>query len=70
LSSFQGDEMKRSKWKTLITVAVTTMMATMDASITNIAVPVLTRVFDTDLSVVMWVSVAFVLEGSTRTGEV
>jgi hypothetical protein len=70
LSSFQGDEMKRSKWKTLITVAVTTMMATMDASITNIAFPVLTRVFDTDLSVVMWVSVAFVLEGSTRTGEV
>jgi hypothetical protein len=62
--------MKRSKWKTLITVAVTTMMATMDASITNIAFPVLTRVFDTDLSVVMWVSVAFVLEGSTRTGEV
>jgi EmrB/QacA subfamily drug resistance transporter len=53
--------MKRNKWKTLITVAMTTMMATMDASITNIAFPVLTRVFKTDLSVVMWVTVAFVL---------
>ncbi|MGE5841987.1 MAG: MFS transporter [Deltaproteobacteria bacterium] len=53
--------MRRSKWKTLITVAATTMMATMDASITNIAFPVLTRVFQTDVSVVMWVSVAFVL---------
>jgi len=50
-----------NKWKILITVAVTTMMATMDASITNIAFPVLTRVFKTDVSVVMWVSVAFVL---------
>jgi EmrB/QacA subfamily drug resistance transporter len=53
--------MNRNKWKVLITVAVTTMMATMDASITNIAFPVLTRVFRTDVSVVMWVTVAFVL---------
>jgi len=51
----------RTKWKILITAAVTTMMATMDASITTIAFPVLTRVFKTDISVVMWVSVAFVL---------
>jgi EmrB/QacA subfamily drug resistance transporter len=51
----------RKKWKILITVAVTTMMATMDASITTIAFPVLTRVFTADVSVVMWVSVAFVL---------
>ena len=53
--------MNQNKWKVLITVAVTTMMATMDASITNIAFPVLTRIFDRDVSVVMWVSVAFVL---------
>lgn len=50
-----------AKWKTLITVAVSAMMATMDASITNIAFPVLSRVFKADVSVVMWVSVAFVL---------
>jgi EmrB/QacA subfamily drug resistance transporter len=53
--------MNQNKWKVLNTVAVTTMMATMDASITNIAFPVLTRIFDRDVSVVMWVSVAFVL---------
>jgi len=45
----------------LITVAASTMMATMDASITNIAFPSLTGVFATDVSVVMWVTVAFVL---------
>mgnify|MGYP002387856535 CR=1 FL=1 len=53
--------MMSAKWKTLITVAVSAMMATMDASITNIAFPVLSRVFKADVSVVMWVSVAFVL---------
>lgn len=53
--------MIQDKWKVLITVAVTTMMATMDASITNIAFPVLTLTFGTSLTVVMWVAVAFVL---------
>lgn len=53
--------MIQNKWKVLITVAATTMMATMDASITNIAFPVLARVFRTEVSVVMWVTVAFVL---------
>jgi EmrB/QacA subfamily drug resistance transporter len=57
----QNHTMIHDKWKVLITVAVTTMMATMDASITNIAFPVLTRVFDTEVSVVMWVTVAFIL---------
>ena len=49
------------KWKALLTVALGTMMATMDASITNIAFPVLTKVFQADLTTVMWVTVAFVL---------
>lgn len=53
--------MIQNKWKVLITVAVTTMTATMDASITNISFPVLTAAFDTSLTVVMWVAVAFVL---------
>lgn len=53
--------MIQDKWKVLITVAVTTMTATMDASITNISFPVLTAAFDTSLTVVMWVAVAFVL---------
>ena len=49
------------KWKALITVALGSMMATMDASITNIAFPVLTRVFQADLTTVVWVTVAYVL---------
>ncbi len=53
------------KWKALVTVAMGTMMATMDASITSIAFPVLTRVFDKDLDVVMWVTVAFILASSS-----
>ncbi|MBW1782553.1 MAG: DHA2 family efflux MFS transporter permease subunit [Deltaproteobacteria bacterium] len=53
------------KWKALVTVAMGTMMATMDASITTIALPVLTEVFDKDLSVVMWVTVAFILVSSS-----
>jgi EmrB/QacA subfamily drug resistance transporter len=53
------------KWRALITVAMGTMMATMDASITTIAFPVLTRVFETDLAVVMWVTVAYILVSSS-----
>jgi EmrB/QacA subfamily drug resistance transporter len=49
------------KWRVLITVAMAMMMATMDASITNIAFPVLTRVFRIEVTTVMWVTVAFVL---------
>jgi EmrB/QacA subfamily drug resistance transporter len=49
------------RWKALITVAVGTLMATMDASITNIAFPVLTRVFRTDLTTVIWISLAYIL---------
>jgi EmrB/QacA subfamily drug resistance transporter len=54
-------KMIQDKWKVLITIAVTTMTATMDASITNIAFPALTQVFETDVSVVMWVTVVFIL---------
>ncbi|MCD6298134.1 MAG: MFS transporter, partial [Deltaproteobacteria bacterium] len=49
------------KWKALLTVALGTIMATMDASITNIAFPVLTKVFKADLTTVVWVTVAYVL---------
>ena len=49
------------KWKVLSTVAMGSLMATMDASITNISFPVLTQVFNTELTTVMWVTVAYVL---------
>ncbi len=53
------------KWKALLTVAMGTMMATMDVSITTIAFPELTRVFQTDLATVMWVVVAYILVSSS-----
>ena len=40
-------------------------MGTMDASITAIAFPELTRVFHTDLATVMWVAVAYILVSSS-----
>lgn len=56
-----GPAEHRYKWKALLTVALGAAMATMDASIINIAFPVLTAVFDADLTVVVWVSIGFIL---------
>lgn len=53
------------KWKALTTLAVGAMMATMDASITNIAFPTLTKTFNKELTTVMWISVAFVLTSTS-----
>ncbi len=53
------------KWKALVTVAMGTMMATLDASITNIAFPVLTEVFDAELTTVLWVTLAYILVSSS-----
>ena len=49
------------KWKALATVALGTLMGTMDASITNISFPVLTRVFQAELTTVMWVALVYIL---------
>ena len=54
-------EVDRYKWKALSTVAIGTLMATMDASITNIAFPALTEVFQAELTTVVWVTVAYIL---------
>ena len=55
-SDFQG-----YKWKALTTVALGTLMGTMDASITNISFPVLASVFKADLTTVMWVTLVYIL---------
>jgi EmrB/QacA subfamily drug resistance transporter len=52
---------KGYKWKALATVALGTLMGTMDASITNISFPVLTTVFQADLTAVMWVALVYIL---------
>ena len=53
--------MNAYKWKVMLTVAVVMLMATMDASITNIAFPTLTRALNAELTTVIWVSVAYIL---------
>ncbi|MBW2061753.1 MAG: MFS transporter [Deltaproteobacteria bacterium] len=49
------------KWKALATVALGTFMGTMDVSIVNISFPILTRVLNTELTTVMWVTLAYTL---------
>ena len=53
--------MRAYKWKALATVAMGTIMATMDVSIVNLSFPTLTRVFGADLDTVMWTSLAYIL---------
>lgn len=49
------------KWLALITVSIGTYMGTLDASIVNISLPRLAKVFQTDASTVLWVSVIYLL---------
>jgi EmrB/QacA subfamily drug resistance transporter len=53
------------KWKALITTAMGALMATMDFSITNIAFPALTQVFEKEITTVMWVTVAYILASTS-----
>lgn len=49
------------KWLVLITVCVGAFMSGMAASMINISFPRLSAVFKTDVSIVLWVTVAFLL---------
>ena len=53
------------KWKALAPTAMGMFMATMDASITNIAFPILIEALHTDLPTVVWVTLAFTLVGTS-----
>ncbi|MFC1533868.1 MFS transporter [Thermodesulfobacteriota bacterium] len=55
------DDQNTYKWKAMVTVAMGATMATMDNSITNIAFPTLTETFNSELTTVMWVTVAYFL---------
>lgn len=47
------------KWRILLAVACGTFMATLDASIVNLALPTLTKEFFTDLGQVKWVIIVY-----------
>ena len=52
------------RWFALLTVSIGTFMATLDSSIVNISFPRLTEVFNTDPSIVLWITVAYLLATS------
>jgi EmrB/QacA subfamily drug resistance transporter len=49
------------KWWVLATVSIGTFVCSLDGSITNISYPRLTDIFDTDTSVILWISVVYLL---------
>jgi EmrB/QacA subfamily drug resistance transporter len=53
------------KWKALATIALGTITSAMDVSITNISLPILTRVFNSELTTIMWVSLIFTVVGTS-----
>ncbi|HEY8489701.1 MAG TPA: MFS transporter [Dehalococcoidia bacterium] len=55
------------KWKALGTVSVGAFMATLDASVVNIAFPTLARVFHTTPDTVLWVTLAYILVSTGLT---
>ncbi len=49
------------RWFVLATVAVGTFMSTLDSSIVNVALPTISREFQSDLSTIQWVVSAYLL---------
>jgi len=49
------------KWKAMAVVWIGIFMATLDGSIVNLALPVLTDVFKTDITTIAWVVMAYLL---------
>ncbi len=59
----EGDFSRR--WQVLIAVGMGVFLATIDASIVNVALPTLVRSFDTQFAVVQWVPLAYMLTLAT-----
>jgi EmrB/QacA subfamily drug resistance transporter len=53
------------KWYVMAAVAMGTFLATIDGSIVNVALPTLTRAFDTEFATVQWVVLAYLLTVTT-----
>lgn len=52
---------RHHKWWALVTVALGTFMATLDASIVNVSLPAILQDFHTDLPTIEWVILAYLL---------
>lgn len=53
--------LKQNKWVMLFTVALFTLMATMDGSIVNIAMPILAKELDVDMNKAEWIVSVYIL---------
>jgi EmrB/QacA subfamily drug resistance transporter len=53
------------KWEAMATVGLGTMMGSMDASITNISFPILTKTFGVSITTIVWISLAYILASTS-----
>jgi len=55
------------KWMVLATVSIGVILATVDASIVNVALPTLVETFGTTFAVIQWVSLGYLLTLASLT---
>lgn len=61
----ENDPDPRYKWHAMLVVSIGTFMATLDASIVNLALPTLTNYFNTDIATIEWVMLSYLLTVTT-----
>jgi len=61
----ENDPDPRYKWRAMLVVSIGIFMATLDASIVNLALPTLTNYFNTDIATIEWVILSYLLTITT-----
>jgi len=61
----ENDPDPRYKWRAMLVVSIGIFMATLDASIVNLALPTLTDYFNTDIATIEWVILSYLLTVTT-----
>jgi EmrB/QacA subfamily drug resistance transporter len=61
----ENDPDPRYKWHAMLVVSIGTFMATLDASIINLALPILRNYFNTDIATIEWVMLSYLLTITT-----
>jgi EmrB/QacA subfamily drug resistance transporter len=56
-----------NKWLVLVAVAASTLLATIDGSIVNVAMPTLVEELDTSFNIIQWVALGYLLTIATLT---
>ena len=61
----ENDPDPRYKWRAMLVVSIGIFMATLDASIVNLALPALRHYFNTDIATIEWVILSYLLTITT-----